>query len=349
MQTFIKFPSIVQFRDAVKQVQQSAKYHNVTAPVVTIRGTVKLHGTNAAIVINKEGQWWCQSRERIITPENDNAGFAAWAYGNKKQWDEVAKNMACACGVEKDEYVQIYGEWCGGNIQESVGLQYLPKQFVVFDVRFSKQENPQESTDWSGPKGWPFEFIPGVSTALDYQMYEVELDFNNPGLVQNRLAEITEAVEKDCPVARQLLGAEDARELVGEGVVWTVGISSVPNYENNLLFNTLRNIRFKVKGKKHSVSKVKTLAAVDEEKLKSVSEFVEYACTENRLNQGLDKFKELGLEFTTKNTGEFIRWVMQDILKEELGAMAASTIEPKDVNSSIAKKAREFYFKVLED
>jgi len=40
--TFIKFPSIGQFRDAIKQVQSAAAYHNVPVPKVVLRGTVKL-------------------------------------------------------------------------------------------------------------------------------------------------------------------------------------------------------------------------------------------------------------------------------------------------------------------
>ena len=111
MQKFIKFPSIGQFRDAIKQVQSTCKYHNVALPTVKFRGTVKLHGTNAAVVIAKDGTWHCQSRERIITPESDNAGFAAWVYGNKDYWDTLAQGLSAAL-ENNDETMQIYGEWC---------------------------------------------------------------------------------------------------------------------------------------------------------------------------------------------------------------------------------------------
>jgi hypothetical protein len=42
----------------------------------------------------------------------------------------------------------------------------------------------------------------------------------------------------------------------------------------------------KVKGAKHSSSKVKTLAKVDVVKLENAKAFVEYCFTESRLNQG---------------------------------------------------------------
>lgn len=345
MAKFIKFPRIGQFRDAIKQVQSACAYHNVPLPTVEFRGTVKLHGTNAAVVIAADGTWHCQSRERIITPQDDNAGFAAWVYGNKDYWDKVAEPLAGGI-LEDDEFIQIYGEWFGGNIQKGVGLSYLPNMFVIFAMRFSKDAEGQE---WSDLQYW-WDFFDkegkpdNIFFSHDFPTYSVEIDFNTPTLIQNKLVELTEAVEKDCPVARQILGADETRELIGEGIVWEVA-----DMENAApeLHNTLRNLRFKVKGSKHSASKVKTIAVVDEEKVKSIEDFVEYACTENRLKQGLDKLTEMGLDHSTKSTGEYIKWITKDIVAEELDTMLASGIEPKDVNGTIARKAREFFMNNL--
>lgn len=347
MQKFIKFPSIGQFRDAIKQVQSACKYHNVPLPTVEFRGTVKLHGTNAAVVIAKDGTWHCQSRERIITPESDNAGFAAWVYGNKEYWNKVAKHLAGGI-LEDDEFLQVYGEWCGGNIQKGVGLSYLPKMFVIFAMRFSKDA---ESQEWSDLAYW-WDFFEkegkpdNIFFSHDFPSYSVEIDFNTPTLIQNQLIALTEAVEKDCPVARQLLGADETRELIGEGIVWTVDFQGDFELPDELE-NTFRDLRFKVKGSRHSQSKVKTIAPVDTEKVKSIDAFVEYACTENRLKQGLDKLTEMGLEHSVRSTGDYLRWIVGDILKEELSTMMASGIEPKDVNGAISKKAREFFMQAI--
>lgn len=82
-----KFPSIEQFRNTVKSVQLTHDYvgrdtnedpiyeHISDYPVVQFTGTVKLHGTNAAIRICN-GEITYQSRENVITPQKDNAGFA---------------------------------------------------------------------------------------------------------------------------------------------------------------------------------------------------------------------------------------------------------------------------------
>lgn len=347
MQKFIKFPSIGQFRDAIKQVQSACAYHNVALPTVEFRGTVKLHGTNAAVVIAKDGTWHCQSRERIITPESDNAGFAAWVHGNKVYWDTLANKLQKLI-YQDNETMQIYGEWCGGNIQKGVGLNGVPKMFVIFAIRCSEDA---ESKHWEdGIAGYADLFEAtnkpeNIYFSEDFQEYKVVIDFNSPTLVQNTLVEITEAVEKDCPVARWFL-PDTTDELIGEGVVWTVDFQA--DFElPDVLENTFRGLRFKCKGEKHSASKVKTIAPVDTEKVKSIDAFVEYACTENRLKQGLDKLTEMGLEHSTKSTGDYIKWVTQDILKEELDTMVASGIEPRDINGQVARKAREFFMNNL--
>jgi hypothetical protein len=45
-------------------------------PTLKFTGTVKLHGTNAAIVYQQNVGHWYQSRNRVITSINDNFGFA---------------------------------------------------------------------------------------------------------------------------------------------------------------------------------------------------------------------------------------------------------------------------------
>ncbi len=44
-----KFPSIEQFRHAVRAVRDRASFNGTPVPTLRFRGTVKLHGTNAGI------------------------------------------------------------------------------------------------------------------------------------------------------------------------------------------------------------------------------------------------------------------------------------------------------------
>ena len=52
---FKKFNKIEQFRNIVKQVRDYCSYHNEPLPTILFDGTVKLHGTNAAVGI-KDGE-----------------------------------------------------------------------------------------------------------------------------------------------------------------------------------------------------------------------------------------------------------------------------------------------------
>jgi hypothetical protein len=101
-----------------------------------------------------------------------------------------------------------------------------------------------------------------------------------------------------------------------------------------------------VKGEKHSSSKVKTLAAVDVEKVNSIKEFVDYAVTESRFNQGIEKTFPNNEPIDVKKMGALIKWVTDDIIKEEIDTMKASNLEPKDVNKYVSTKVRDMFFKL---
>jgi hypothetical protein len=81
--------------------------------------TEKIDGTNAQICIGEDGSFQVGSRTRWITPENDNFGFAAWAYANK---DEL---MQLGAG-------RHFGEWWGFGIQRGYGLK--EKRLSLFNV-----------------------------------------------------------------------------------------------------------------------------------------------------------------------------------------------------------------------
>lgn len=81
--------------------------------------TEKIDGTNAQIFIDDDGSFHVGSRNRWITPENDNMGFARWAYDNK---DELIKLG----------YGRHFGEWWGAGIQRRYGLN--EKRFSLFNT-----------------------------------------------------------------------------------------------------------------------------------------------------------------------------------------------------------------------
>lgn len=82
--------------------------------------TEKIDGTNAAIVITEDGEVGAQSRKRVITPEDDNFGFAKWVRDNSVL-------LLTLLGPGRH-----YGEWWGAGIQRRYGLE--GKKFSLFNT-----------------------------------------------------------------------------------------------------------------------------------------------------------------------------------------------------------------------
>ena len=335
MVTHFSFPSIEQFRHTVKTVEARSKYHEMKVrPVIKFSGTVKLHGTNAAVALDtKTGEMWAQSRERILSLEQDNAGFCQWFETNLFKFPQIFDSIV---DPHEFRYVVIYGEWCGGNIQSGVAISGLDKMFVVFKVRLTNDLEEDSSKwindipDFSNIR--KIEYLTNIYSISEFSTFEIEVDFNNPELSQNALVELTEAVEAECPVGKSF-----GNSGIGEGIVWTAVSSDIEDFN-------LSGLMFKVKGERHSSSKVRTLAAVDVELIKKMDELVDYVLTDNRLNQGLDVLKANGINVDdNKNTKEFIDWIRKDVFKEERDTILKSGLDFGKVMGKICSKAGKFF------
>ena len=316
-----KYPSIEQFRQVIREVKAIHDYrgkdeegkaiyrHEENYPILKFKGTVKLHGTNAAIVKYKDGSIQYQSRERVLSIEEDNAGFMA-------EMSKLDPSFLFDYFVGCDKYIAIYGEWCGGNIQKGVAISGLPKMFVIFGIMIDDV--------WVEIPSQHYSLGRNIYNINMFETYEVEIDFNHPELIQNKLIELTIAVEECCPVGKYF-----GKEGTGEGIVFTCV--------------TNQDLKFKSKGEKHSASKVKTLNPVDVEAMAGVNDFVEMAVTENRLEQGISYFHENNIEVEPKNTGLFLGLVVKDVLKEEADTLLESGLDEKKVKAAIVTKARMWF------
>lgn len=338
-----KYPSIDQFRNLVKSITLSNAYEGKDAegnpiynpsaipPKITISGTVKLHGTNASIVLDSENNYYAQSRERVLSIEEDNAGFCMFANNVKTFVEPVLKDILS--NYESALSVVIYGEWCGKGIQKSVGVSELDKMLVLFGIKITYPDELEgHRSEWID-NDLLSKFVNNdlrIFNIYDFKTYSLEVDLSNAQMIQNKLIELTEQVEKECPVAKHF-GIENG---LGEGIVWTA------NFKGN-------TYRMKTKGTKHSVTKVKKLSAVDVEKLESVDKFIEYAVTDNRLNQGISYFKENNIDLEIKNIGQFITWVNKDVIKEESDTLAENNITAKEFGSRASNKSRNFFINYI--
>lgn len=325
-----KFPPIEQFRHVIAKVARKAAFAGLDAagepiyetlarrPMLRFEGTVKLHGTNAGIVFDERGTTF-QSRERELSAEADNSGF----FAHFAPRIEALANLREAIGGEGT----VFGEWCGQGIQKGVAISSCPRMFVIFAVKVGEQ--------WISLKdlGPLTDEAASIFSIENFPFYTIEIDFENPAAAQNRLVEMTNLVEAQCPV-----GAAFGIDGIGEGIVWRC-VS--PGWESS-------DFWFKVKGEKHSESKVKVLAEVDAEALFAANEFVERVVTDARLEHGLQNLRdEQQKPFEMESIGDFLRWVLNDVMKEEVDVIAASGLDPKKLGGPIAKKAKRWFIERL--
>ena len=350
--TFRKFPSIEQFRNNIRAVRNRVSYAGKDAdgnpiynhcifPTLHLVGTVKVHGTNASIAQMKSGaEIEYGSRNGPITPESDNAGFATYHECTLKDsgFDIKSHFEDIRTVLKHDGPIYIYGEWAGGNIQSGVAINGLPKMFIPFAIALYSDDTEEATRTWVLPHHTELLNSTYAPTANWFPihlfgLHEIDIDYNTPEMVQNKLVEIMQAIEQECPVGKHFgkLG-------VGEGAVWYI---TDPTYD-------YADFVMKIKGEKHSVSKVKTTASVDVEKLNSINEMVENFVTENRLKQGLDFLAEQHLDAEPKNLGPYIKWVIGDIAKEEMDVFEASGIEFKEFAKSATTKIRQWFLSNLK-
>jgi hypothetical protein len=96
---FVSYPSIPRLR------------RNMTV-------TEKIDGTNASITIVEDGKILAGSRNRFVTVEDDNFGFAAWVEANQEE----------LLGLGMGRH---FGEWWGRGIQRGYGLSV--RKFSLFN------------------------------------------------------------------------------------------------------------------------------------------------------------------------------------------------------------------------
>lgn len=331
---FKAYPKIKQFRNVVRDISYRANYkgkdkngkpiyEDSIKPILKFRGTVKLHGTNAMVYFTPENGVMAGKRSSALPKDalSSHMGFNQFVHVTKKDYFVELLSSLYGSYCNENEQIILYGEWAGKGIQKGVAISELPKSFYIFDYRVYNLN--------TGKSKWldiTLNSEPNVYEITEFPIYEIEIDFNKPGFAQNELIEFTKSVESECPVAKQL-GVSG----IGEGIVWKTEWKG-------------ERYIFKVKGEKHSPTKVKKLANVDPEVLNSIQSFVDYACTGNRIEQAI-------METNSKERKDMpilLRWMANDIIVEENDVLLENKLEWKQVSRSCADRIRQYFFSKLD-
>lgn len=335
-----KFPSIESVKNVISYVRQHYKYEDI--PSFKFRGTVKLHGTHADVVLNADGSIHYQSRNNIITIEKDNVGFAAFAsqIDFKYLFDLIQDTTKQIDPNRSVNSIMISGEYCGGNIQKGVALCKLPKMFVIYGIKIGDKY----ASDWVNIDQYRNVKLENkqIYHILDFQHWIMDIDFNinSENLVKAKesLEKITDEVSKECPVGKHF-GVSG----IGEGVVWQcIGINGAED-KYNLVLN--KDMTFKVKGDEHQVVRAPK-AEIDMQLVSDINEMCDFVVTNARLAQGIEYLKEQHIALDNKATGVYVKWINSDVMKEEADRIKASGFvdnKLKMLIKSINKKALQYY------
>lgn len=354
---FIGFGSIEKFESVMKDVKHRM-FHSIDEngeksfdryaklPTVYAIGSEKIHGTNASVCVT-DTDFWVQKKSDIITPQNDNASCAFYAELNKDAWIKIAKELAHEYNIDMSKnIITIYYEWCGGNIQDRAAVSGLDKRAIVF--QYFKVTSEDGSSKWLETKAryhkkpdGEFHYVEDkdnlIFNIMNFQCYLFKIDFENPNVaIEEMIDVVLNKIEPNSPVGNGF-GIDGN---IGEGIVVTF------MFKEELF-------RFKVKGEKHSKSKVKTLQPIENTELEKRKIAIASQVTSAlRLEQAMQTVFGIANEKkepTIKDTGEFIKAVMADIVKEELDEIAKAGFDLRSISGFVSKIASNWFQEYLRN
>lgn len=351
-----KYASIEQFRHVVDTVNSRATYigrdeHDMPLydasrprPTLTFTGTVKLHGANAGIGFAlPSGQWYAQSRERVLSLEADNAGFCAFISEERHEAArqamlQAARAVAQSLAIDLTAALSVtyFGEFCGPRVNMKAAIGQVGHAFYGFgvSVRFPEDRDiwlPLDAVKHAYRQlVAPDQASPDLRFITDFPQYAITIDFNHPEAALDELERLTREVEAQCPVA-QALGQPG----IGEGIVWS---ATDPVYGR---------LMFKTKGAQHKGTRTQRLVDIAPEVMASLQAFVAAVVTESRLRQGHDRLRERNGRVVLEDIGEFLAWVGKDVMKEESDSLRASGLDRKQVMSAVNHAAKKWFMAQL--
>ena len=356
---FYKYPHTNQLRQVMKGIKDQFKFIGVDKdnnPIlkmpdkskrVNFTGTVKLDGTNGAVVYTKEGDMYCQSRNRVLEElESDNLGFRQFIMNNEERKEnlrDILKLLIEKIQNSEPDYIinaiVVYGEFVGQGIAGGTGISKLSKSFFIFELKgYGKDKVTGQELEFTINKL----FENSIKELNDLNIYNLigndlfphyhiiltteEEEMNKS---KEKMEKMLQEVEEQCPVSKYF-GVEG----IGEGIVFT---SDVP--QNDIY------LKFKIKGEKHYINKHnrKSKIQLTTEVIQEINKFLDYAITENRMKQAIDFIKEQGKKVSIDNIGMYLKWIAEDVKREEKDVIIENKLEWKEIAKRIPNKAKPFY------
>lgn len=268
---------------------------------ITFTGTVKLHGQNTAFCYSPDG-WHAQSRNMKLKDNKGANAFLAFCQDNLDDLTEIAKQHG-------DGTVYLFGEWCGGKIQNKTALSILDKRFVIFDIYI-------ENLGFIEPLPFVKKYNK-IENINDYKQWELTISMDYVEQISKEVKRLTIEVDALCPYLDQL-----NLKGHGEGIVWK---------------NREHNLRFKSKGEsyatvKNDIARVKTPVN---------PHIFDDLITNSRIDQAI---KENNItSFKKSNYGILINWMKKDIKDENQDYLEKNNISNSVFRKYVSERTKKLY------
>ena len=310
LRPFIPFPSI----ERIKHLSKSKYFKQLDKRKLKLIAYEKIHGTNAACVLNCDtGELYFQKRSSTINENSDNADCFKLNNQLLDSWGELMYQIIEVHNLPiKNKCVVIDFEWAGGSLFRNKsacsGYEKLAVVFPYFRL-FDKETN--EYMWFENSQTYNLKNIKSVSLAGSK---EFELDLDNLKQTEHDILDYIKQHELSSPFGNKVLGLENN---IMEGVVC-------------YFKDPLNNLNlFKVKGEKHEGSRNKQPKELTPEQIKAKSESVllaENTVSEGRLQQIYNQvfgFDNEYFEHEMKYFNLFIEAINMDLDKECRDEIAA--------------------------
>ena len=311
-----KMREIEQFRHIMYHINRQENKPRLINAI----GTVKLHGTNVSVCRNND-DIWTQSKNQIITPEQDHVDFSKFAFSKLDFFKEKFNKIQDYCGLTKKDTIAIYGEWVGQGIQKTVAISKIEKSFFIIGIKIVPEDRNIDSywIDLPSPKE------SNIYDINSFKNFHLEIDTKNIDLTHDRIKKMVLEVEQECPVAKGL-----GFSGIGEGIVFKFNLAG-------------REYVFKAKGDKHTRNaKKKKIVSGNKSEIDRIANIV---TPEWRLQQMYDETFDVmnGRVGNIKKIGSFIKAVHMDVQKEDMDLIIQAELTFKCISKAVSTIARNWF------
>jgi len=344
---FTNWPEIVGLHIVRNNWLKGGREYWKVKPEIIYKGKIKLHGNNGGVSIKEDADGsfvvQAQSRNRVLSVTDDLGGFAKWATQHQEAFIHVRRELKKAFPDTKQ--TMVFGEWCGMGIQSNVALCGIKKKiFAVFSIMIDGGIifDPTLIASFF-PATLPenLHIIPWMISEECGE--QIVLNYDDVAQLESQLPQINTLVRRiDTldPWVREIFQVDGP----GEGVVWYPVSLVQDKWLTNEDFSRLA---FKTKGEKHAVVKQAKPAQIKPEVSAGVPEFVDMFVTQGRGEQGIGKVCGDGKP-TKAHTGQFCKWMTDDVKKESATELEASNLTWKQVEKEVGAAARKWFLEFVD-